>query len=409
MRLKKVVSAQVGTLLVKSVFASHKRDVSPMQSAIDEYVSRPVTMVSYEHTITIQGQVIKFPIRFPIPPAVNSYSDLIEAKIADLVAEFGLYKGLESLVTACSFAFLSGLISPYSSESCQEGLSFYYTTLFDHDDCIDLHNASGEIDPDVLQEVNDRLEFILAGHAATATDLPRVKAIARIYDIYFRPIIEGGAEFEYAQITFHEYLQSTVQEARHIQSEVKILEEVYLEHRQHTGGIRHAFAVMCLSEGVNIACLLKRYINLQFMLRLISDVVGILNDALSFEKELRELMKKNPSVGAHEIELLKAKVTSNLVLIKWRDGMSFADAVAHANDIYQKKLDAFYALKTELEPFFTKDAALRKITFLMEGWLFGHPIWAVNIMRYNRSIKGPLTIAKANDFIRQFVDARRIP
>lgn len=353
---------------------------------IQEYFNHEIKFSKINHKVVLFEEEYIVGIRFPLPVGVHPDVEKVETTIQNFIKKHGLYKGLEEGVARSKFAWLPGLVLPHLSTRALEGVSLYFVALFAHDDALDIHTSEGEIDPKKLQKINDRMEAVLKGASLQEDDLPRIKAIKEVFEEYFRPIQLTGLDFTPFWTTLHEYLQSTVSEARHIVENVPITEQTYIKYRPLTSGIDNAFAAICLFLGVDISKLFAEEINLKYTKEFMVTAASILNDITSAPKELKEIQKKVKQSGGNpnNITELKAKITSNLVLIKWRDGLPIEDALNQTKQLYESLVKSFYECKKLLKPKYQDNAEMKGLIYSAEGWLFGHGVWECNSSRYNK-------------------------
>jgi hypothetical protein len=362
--------------------------------AMSTYVRSSTVMVR-EHTLIDLGEIggrVSADFAFPLPPeqVVNPYSAQTKPLLYEYLKYYNIYADRMEKCLRYQFEDLPACVHPYSSQIAQEASAYAYATLFGLDDGID---GKGVSDPIFLARLYEQMELAFNGNVPAAEHLPFpsdmsdssrqefigiVQGLARLHEVYYHPVLEHtGAEFGFEKETLHEYLTSTLVEKR--QEHQFVTEEQYLQNRQDTGGIRHAYAILAFFERINVRRLMKLYGQLGYMLREVADAVGILNDVLSAGKELKELQEKVRRSGGdpNNLKILKENVTSNLVLIKWRDGKSFQDAVNESIKQYEQKVRSFYSFKGQIKGDLEKDPQLVRAIFLMEGWLFGHPVWAL--------------------------------
>ena len=369
-------------------FSEELETLSKKNNYIENYLKEKTVFTFYKHSVKdLKGNKIDYKVIFPIFPLVNSYTEEAQKKVMSFSKKFGLYIGNNSILEAQKFAWLPGCVSPFLSKEGLEGSSVYLTTLFDHDDDIDLCDSNRKINLDKLDHINRRIREILNGGQCKMEDIPRVKAMFHIYQTYLEPMINLGIDYSFFTKTLHEYLQSTEVEKRTKEKNIDIDASFYIENRQHTGGGGNAFALTCFLQKIDVVKTFKEYIEVQYMVRLTVDCIGILNDMYSLSKEIKEIQKKLQELGNdidNELEFKKL-ITSNLVLLKWKEGLSFEDALEYANGLYLSKMKGFFNLKKEIGDFILVDKNLQKVIFELEGWFFGHPVWAFNSGRYNKN------------------------
>jgi hypothetical protein len=137
------------------------------------------------------------------------------------------------------------------------------------------------------------------------------------------------------------------------------------------------------------------------MCELMADIVGLLNDIYSAPKEFDELKKRVAANGGNpdNEQDLKRFVTSNLVLIKWRDGMSLKEAVQYTNDKYREKLQSYMQLRQKaVQEVKEHDAEAQATVVAIDGWVSGHPVWALNSGRYTKA--QAMSVEKVGEFLR---------
>lgn len=377
-------------------------------SSIFAYFDRPILsrMACYTHPL---GKVLIDSLSadfiFPTPPTVNPHVEEVQQKVVPFAKQFGLYTGYEELLERSKFAWLPGYVHPYLTSEQLEGVSLYLTALFAHDDAIDIYIPNKELKPKALEVVNLAIEEVLSGVPLSKLSQlleekyqikdpslmdvvlndNRLKAMEFIYVKYFEPLVQKGINYTFFLETLHKYLQSTVLEAEQIHESASIKELDYLENRRHTGGGENAFAAICFLLGIDIPICFKQYLRLSHMLGYVVDAIGLLNDIYSLPKEVRELQKKvlKESGNTSDAGLIKSKVTSNLVLIKWREGLSLTEAISYTNKKYFERLNVYFLNRNALLKSYSSDPILKAVIFAMDGWLFGHPAWAVGSGRYN--------------------------
>ena len=193
-------------------------------------------------------------------------------------------------------------------------------------------------------------------------------------------------------------LQSTELEASAHKTDT-MDEEFYIANRQNTGGACNAFALLCFMNEINISKVLDEHVQLKYMIRMMADSVGILNDLYSLPKELKEIQKKIESSGLNPNDPteIKKHVSSNIVLIKWKNGESIEDSIAHAIALYEQKISGFMKMKKTIDEELSSNPELQTTLYCLTGWLSGHPTWALGSGRYNP--KATLTSESYVDFL----------
>jgi hypothetical protein len=361
-----------------------------LASEIQEYVTPKI--VTHKMVLEIEGEKIDFQVSAPLPMGVHPEIAKIEAELQVFIKTHGLYKGKEEGVAASKFGWLASLVMPVLGYDATLGLSKYYLALFDHDDALDTE----EVVPGEQERVNKLMEEVLQDKVPLLESHPsRIKAIKEVFDRYLKPLDASATSFKYFWETLRKYLSSIESEA-HFELAVKkesltespkakrvVSESVYEINRPNTSGIYNAFAATCLLLGVDSEKAEKTHADLRNMIDFMVQGASWLNDIVSAAKELSDLKKKFYNLSIQE---LKKKVTSNIVLIKWRDGKSFTDAVAKTVKKYEKTLKGFYSLKDILtERGAMTDPEVKAIVVALEGWFSGHPVWCGS-GRYHKGI-----------------------
>jgi len=348
-----------------------------------DYVLRQTPkFVQYSHDLgEVLGQRYQAAFQAPQQHLVSLESDSIEKQNLKFARENHLYVGKEGFLERCGFGWLVGCVHPLMETEAFKATTFYYTLLFNHDDFVDTGSVI-EVKQQLLQ-IHEQLVNVWKDKAPDA-QFPQLLTAQQLFTQYFKPKMNPTHQFSFEVESLKKYLQSVYQE-----TEVKhVNQEEHLQNRQHTGGIRHAISVQCLMEGIDTFQLLYDNLTLDHLLRDVSDIVGILNDILSLKKELKQIQEaitQDSQKDPNDISEIKKNIQSNIVLIKFRDGKSMQEAIDESIALYHEKLDTFYNKKE----FFIKNnpnATNSEIKFLyiLEGWLFGHPTWAIMSGRYNK-------------------------
>jgi len=353
---------------------------------IEAYVCSPLQFVKVPFQIKkILGETYPVLFYFPLPPMdVNQSVEAVESTIKPFAHSFGIYKEMDAMLENSRFAWLPGCVDPYLGFEKLLAASHYLTALFDHDDGIDLELLSESNMPLTLKSINIRLEEVLTGSPVMETDIPRVKAMGHVYQTYFCPLIEKGIDYTFFTKTLKQYLQSTELEvAAHATGSID--EAFYEENRRYTGGAGNAFALMCFLNEINAAQLIENHLSFGHAFQMVVDSVGILNDLYSLPKEIKEIQKKLAEQGLapNDPEQIKSQVSSNIVLIKWKDGLSMQDAISETVHMYEKKINGFKKAIRLLQEDLPGKLELQKGVYCLEGWVFGHPTWALGSGRYN--------------------------
>lgn len=355
-------------------------ELSRISKMRDYVLKRHPDLVHYNHSLgRILGQ--EYPIEFKAPnqPMVNPISDEVEKETLKFAGSNSLYVGKEAFLQKCGFGWLVGCVHPLMDKVSSEAISFYYTLLFNHDDFVDT-GSQMEV-KEQLEHIHEQLINVWKDQAPDPA-FPQLQTAHRLFTEYFKPNMNSEHKFSFEEESLRKYLQSVYQE-----TEVKhVNEEEHLQNRQHTGGIRHAISVQCLREGLDTFQMLYDTLTFDHLLRDVSDIVGILNDILSLKKELKQIQEaiKKDGKNPNDITEIKKRIQSNIVLIKFRDGLSLREALDKSLKLYHEKLDTFYNKKEfylSKNPDPSNDAI--KFLYILEGWLFGHPLWAILSGRYN--------------------------
>ncbi|MSR89116.1 MAG: hypothetical protein EXS67_05640 [Candidatus Margulisbacteria bacterium] len=367
---------------------------------IQDYVT-PLT-VGHQFQIEIGDESFSVLINAPLPMEIHPRIEEIEGDLQVFIKKHGLYEGKEIGVAASKFGWLASLVMPVLGYNETLGLAKYFLALFAHDDALDKE----KVDPSVQKAVNQIMEDVLQGNTPLLDAHPnRIKAIKEVFDEYFKPLKTKDSSFKYFFETLRKYLSSIESEA-HAEWAVlqlsplstlktktagvgspkpqkKFSEIAYEANRPETSGIYNAFAATCLLLGINSENVEKTHADVRHMIDFMVQAASWLNDVVSAPKELSALKKKFSGLSVKD---LKTKVTSNMVLIKWRDGRSFEDAVMLTLEKYNKALSVFYELKGNLEQSGAMaDREVKALVVTLEGWFFGHPLWCGS-GRYNKGV-----------------------
>jgi len=353
-------------------------------SKMKSYVLNPRKFVEFNHNLgEILGEPFSVTFKAPHQDLVNPVNESVEQETLEFARKNSLYIGKESFLKRCGFGWLVGCVHPLMTEEASRATSFYYTLLFNHDDFVDT-GSPVEI-REQLQVIHEQLIGVWKDKVPDPK-FPQLQTAHRLFTDYFKPKMKPAHLFSFEEESLRKYLQSVYQE-----KELKYVnQEEYLQNRQHTGGIRHVVSIQCLLEGLDTFQMLYDTLTFDHLLRDVSDIVGILNDVLSLSKELSQIQKVIKSEGGdpNDITLIKQRIQSNIVLIKFRDGLSMKDALSESLKLYHEKLATFdnkkeFYLRDNPNP--SNDAI--KFLYILEGWLFGHPAWTVLSGRYNAENK----------------------
>jgi hypothetical protein len=361
-------------------------------------------MVAHQFQIEIGEDSFPVVINAPLPMGIHSRIVDIEEDLQAFIKKHRLYEGKEAGVAASKFGWLASLVMPVLGYNETLGLAKYFLALFAHDDALDKE----KVDPAEQVAVNRIMEDVLQDKTPLLDSHPnRIKAIKEVFDTSFKPLKTEESSFKYFYETLRKYLSSIESEAHaewavlqskaspilmtktavvgsgSPKSQQKVSEIAYEVNRPETSGIYNAFAATCLLLGINSEKVEKTHADVRHMIDFMVQASSWLNDIVSAPKELAALKKKFTGLSSKE---LKSKVTSNMVLIKWRDGRSFEDGVVLTLEKYDKALSGFYELKGNLElSGAMSDPEVKALVVTLEGWFFGHPLWCGS-GRYNKGV-----------------------
>lgn len=337
---------------------------------------------------------------FPPAPIINQHSDVVQAEMIDLAQEFSLCPEKVMQLEAQKFAFLSGSVSPFLSKNGLRATSIYLYALFDHDDYIDSEGT--QINLDKLKNINDQIMDVMKGKPCPKNAPNRVIAFSKFYEQYIKDTINDATRenYNFFITTLNDYLKSTEVEEQLKNYIEPIDTNCYLENRQHTGGGRNLFALHGLLQDINVSEINQKHILTTSMLRFTMDCVGLLNDMYSAPKEIKEIQKKLAILDKdpNNEEEFKKYVTSNLVLLKFKEGYTLKRSMDYVNQLYLSRMKSFFLLKTLLKPYLANDEKLRQYVFELECWFWGHPLWALNSGRYNKNKESNLSVQQASAF-----------
>jgi hypothetical protein len=364
-------------------------EANPQPPTIAEFLQN----LSYTYITakaTICEQAIVFEYALPnINLNLNPHTKAVEKEMWAFCLKHGLYPGQEKGVKAAQFAFLAGLIDPTLDKKSLEAISKGYIALFGHDDDIDETRLP---DPSLLERINQRFIDIANGEALRDDDLGKVKAYKLETVDFLKSQLSNKNRAEFVK-TLRTYLQSTVEEARDLQeafssSTESVSYERYIENRRDTSGIKHAALMMLVAHGLDVERIFEKFRSLQILLDLACDIACRLNDVASAEKELLALIKhRYPDIDIKShpelIKEVKPFITSNSVLLKYKDGCSFQKAVSLTMEEYHKKLLAFVDQARSIYPEMREDGDSKKAMDILFGWVVGHGRWAAFSRRYN--------------------------
>lgn len=361
-----------------------------------DYVLSKTDLVRLPFSLkSVLGQDYDTTILFPLPPKkINTYAEIADQSAIEFARKHTMYAETQKILIQGKFAWLPACVDPFLEKESLKTAGYYLTALFDHDDRIDLRESTLAD----LKLTNARITAVLSGELPTETDAPRVRAMAEIYNTMLKPLREKGVDYTFFTKTLQDYLNATEVEEK-IHQKGKINEQFYIENRQHTGGAGNAFALICLLNEINVPKLMKEHVELTYMLRLVVDSVGFLNDVYSLPKEIKEIQKQIKGYGGNpeDPEEIKKHVTSNIVLLKWRAGCKMDEAIDKGKQLYEEKITGFFDALDNLKEELPTNTDLCKIVFALEGWLFGHPAWALGSGRYNP--ESQLTLPEYSAFL----------
>ena len=395
-------------MMIKCYTYFHKKILAQVETLLKSFLHPEIQAYVTSQMVTNQFQIEigddSFPvvINAPLPMGVHPRIVEIEEDLQVFIKKHRLYEGKEAGVAASKFGWLASLVMPVLGYNETLGLAKYFLALFAHDDALDKE----KVDPSEQIAINRIMEDVLQDKIPLVDSHPnRIKAIKEVFDVSFKPLKTEESSFKYFYETLRKYLSSIESEAHaewavlQINAEVvsksqpgrtespkpqlKVSEKIYEINRPETSGIYNAFAATCLLLGINSEKVEKTHADVRHMIDFMVQAASWLNDIVSAPKELAALKKKFTGLSSKE---LKSKVTSNLVLIKWRDGRSFEDGVMQTVEKYQEALDGFYELKTKLEQSGAMaDPEVKALVVSLEGWFFGHPLWCGS-GRYNKGV-----------------------
>lgn len=351
-----------------------------------------------EHSLgKILGESIVVDICFPKPPQTFfGDPDELEKECILFQKKYELYKQKPLIPKVSKFGYLTWLTTPFSEKKALDSISKYFLALFDLDDAIDEEGIAQDKHESSIKDILG----ILEGVDPRDLTSPRTKGILAVYLESIKPVVEEhGTNTSFLIESCRQYLYSTLQEV----SQESVNSEDQLALRQHTGGIRHAIGTQAIHESIDVQTLIKENFELENMIRAVADCVGLLNDILSLNKEIKAIEKKIRSVGKNpeDIQIFKDEIRSNYVLILFKEGNTIKEAVEKALSKYTKKLESYRNIKEAL--FKRRENKLSKpivkLLFILEaGWLSGHPVWGMLSGRYNP--KDGLTVENVVKFIK---------
>ncbi len=345
-----------------------------------------------EARLTISGE--NFPISYRIPNLdipLNPHTAEVESQVWTHCQAFNLYEGRERAVNASKFSYLPGLTDPTLSLIALKSTVNGFIDLFVHDDDID----EGRTSSTRLKETNRRFVEVATGRPPTSEDLGKVRGYAQAIKDFFSSKLSSKNSKLFIE-TLNKYLQSTEEEAADIEENIKarkgggthdrVSYTEYIESRRDTSGIFHAIQMIWSAHELDAERLISTYLPLEKMYRYACDSVCRLNDIASANKECVEFQAL-----ATKLKIpVKDVVTSNSVLLKWKEGKDFSTAVNETLAEYEEIIASFMKYAWRLQDDIRTDPELKIAVNVLFGLVRGHGVWAGLSKRYDLEFTTPV-------------------
>ncbi len=397
----------------------------------------------------------------PCPPGAHPENDGVEEKMIQFCEQFGLYQESDVIkagLKRSGLSYLFGTVAPFFPVKELLLSVNYLAALFNNDDKLDEVSPSPEPEQPSTEEEKPTeslhrhntwgltslsslaLLGALSGDKVSKNAPSRVKAMAALYkDLKEYDIVDAESAPAFYE-TLGRYLQSCqveqIDAASHSRRAVD--EQSYLLNREKTGGLPNVLAFQLKLIGIEMDRLSKEYPEFNDMVVALAGAVGALNDLISLPKELKEvevqakailhrkyLEKKAsleekaksftefPQKFKDELEQLadradhpteediKRVVSRNLVLIKWKRGVPLGQAIDETRQKYQEYIESYYRRRASFlaGASHNQDWGAKLALLIMDGWLSGHPVWALLSGRYHKI--GRLSILAINEFCKE--------
>jgi hypothetical protein len=292
------------------------------------------------------------------------------------------------------FGWLSGCCYPNVSTEMLQIITDYLAALFCIDDKLDSTDSNGGATPESIKKKNDRKINIMSGaDIPDKSDKELFKALRNIYE-RLQPCLKEEVTLDYFSESLSNYLRSTEVEAKDRAAKKTPTEDTHTVLRRYTGGAINAFAIGFLALGININALFREFFWLRDAIYLIADCVGLSNDDISLQKELKEILKqlgleKKTTFTPEEQEAIKRNVFNNLALIKWKNGKEMDQAIHEVEELHNTKMQEFINLLKTHEEAIVSNPALKEAIVILISWANGNPAWSRINGRYNINFTKP--------------------
>jgi 5-epi-alpha-selinene synthase len=260
------------------------------------------------------------------------------------------------------FAALSALAYPTCSAESLKIANDWCIWLFAWDDCCDRTELGKS--PESLKQVHDRYLEVLDG-AEPSPEAPLERALA---DLRRRMLAkDAGPWFGYFRAAVSDYFDACVWEAGNRRRGEPPPRAEYLRWRLASGAVFTAFELFNLTDELDLPDNVRNDQRFRDLTRAANNVICWSNDIYSLDRELQ-----------------KGDVHNLVIIMMQREGLSRAEAIAHAVRMHDAEVHKYRRVELALRSFGPGlDEKIRKYCQLMRAWMCANGTWSQHTRRYN--------------------------